>query len=250
MKIRTLIFVVLLCFAKASAQKSIQDSLISFPLIHAGLSIHQPSGDLEERFGISSAVNLGFHYKMKSNFSYGLDVQFITGDRVKNTNQILGDITTESGPITNDGRLAVMSFAQRGMNINLKIGKVFSIGAPNNNSGIWLQAGAGYYWNKVRISTNNFDLQLLSNDFLKGYDELRAGFSTSQSLGYLYLSNKRLLNFSIAVEAIQAYTTDQRGYNYRTRSSKKESYVDHLFGLRATWYFPLYKRSVEVYQYY
>ena len=70
------------------------------------------------------------------------------------------------------------------------------------------------------------------------------------SLGYLYLSNKRLLNFSIAVEAIQAYATDQRGYNYRTRSSKKESYVDHLFGLRATWYFPLYKRSVEVYQYY
>ncbi|MGB0427485.1 MAG: hypothetical protein ACPGEC_00990 [Flavobacteriales bacterium] len=245
-----LIIVVLACFAKASAQKSIKDSLITFPLIHAGLSLHQPNGDLQERFGTSSAINLGFHYKMKSNISYGLNVQFLTGDNVKNTNQILGDVTTDLGPITNDGMLAVMSFEQRGMNINLSVGKVFSIGVPNKNSGIWLQAGAGYYWNKIKISTNNFELQVLSKDFLKGYDELRAGFSTNQSLGYLYLSNKRLLNFSIAIEAIQAFATDQRGYNYRTRSSKKERYVDHLVGLRATWYFPLYKRSVEVYQYY
>lgn len=234
----------------AFAQKNITDSIISIPLIETSLSLQTPSGDMADRFGNNQAINFSFHYKTKKNFTYGLQIQNLTGSNIKNSDNFFGDIETAFGPITSDGQIAEINLQQRGMNTSLQFGKIFKGFGPNPNSGIWLQIGAGYAWNKVKIIDNGNLVAAFNDEFIKGYDQLTEGFLLNQSIGYIYLSNKRLLNFGVSFEIMEAFTTNVREYSYKNMTKVSQNNTDILYGLKLSWFLPLYKKTDNTYHYY
>lgn len=247
---QTITAILLLLFNYSFAQKSITDSIISIPLIETSLSLQKPSGDLADRFGNNLAINFGAYYKTKKNYTFGFQIQNLSGNDIKDEDNLLGDISTQYGPIDGNGQIGEVVLYERGMNTTLQIGKIFNIVGPNPNSGIWLQLGAGYFWNKIKIENTDNRIPILTTDFIKGYDQLSAGFSVNQSIGYLHLSDKKLLNFSISFEVMEAFTTNQRKYSYRDMKVVNEDYLDILYGIRFSWILPLYKKLENKYHYY
>lgn len=246
----TLTAILLLLFNYSFAQKSITDSIITLPLIETSLSLQKPSGDLADRFGNNLAVSFGAYFKTKKNYTLGFQIQNISGSDVKGEQEILGDISTIYGPIDGNGQIGQVLFFERGMNTSLQFGKIFNILGPNPNSGIWFQFGAGYFWNKIKIQNSDNRVNILTDEFIKGYDQLTEGFSINQSLGYLYLSDKKLLNFSIAFEVMEAFTSNKRKYSYKDMKHIDENYMDILYGIRFSWILPLYKKLENKYHYY
>lgn len=242
--------ILLLIFNNSFAQKSITDSIVSIPLIETSISIQKPGGDLADRFGNNLSVNFGAYFKTRKNYTLGFQIQSLSGSNVKNETTIFGDVATQYGPIDGNGQIGEVLFFERGMNTSLQFGKVFNFIGPNPNSGIWLQVGAGYFWNKIKIENTDNRVPILTNDFIKGYDQLSAGFSLHQSLGYLHLSDKKLLNFSISFEVMEAFTSNQRKYSYKDMKVVDENYLDILYGVRFSWILPLYKKLENKYHYY
>lgn len=242
--------ILLFLFNYGFAQKSITDSIINLPLIETSISFQKPGGDLANRFGNNISINFGAHYKTKKNYTFGFQIQNLSGGNIKGEDDLLGDIETEFGPIDGGGNISEILFFERGMNTSLQFGKVFNLIGPNPNSGIWLQFGAGYFWNKIKIENTDNRAIILTEEFIKGYDKLSEGISINQSIGYLHLSDKKLLNFSIAFEVMEAFTSNKRKYSYKDMSVIDENYIDILYGLRFSWILPLYKKSETKYHYY
>lgn len=247
-KISTLTFLFLSTYV--FSQQNINDSIIKISLVETSVSIQKPSGDFSDRFGNGLSINLAYHYKTSKNFTFGIQIQNLIGENVSNQGAILGDINTDFGPITGTGSIGEVLYTQRGMNTSLQFGKIFNISESNPNSGIWAQFGLGYFWSKININNVDNRIPILTNDFIKGYDKLAQGFAINQSIGYLHLSNKRLLNFSVALESMQAFTKDQRGYDYVKNEKSSPNYIDVIYGLRFSWILPLYKKSANKYHYY
>src|SRR4051812_2095298 len=116
-----------------SAQYSIRDSSIAFPMIGAVVGYQFPGGDLAKRFGSNFNVGGLFQWKLKSNWIFGVEGQFLFGNNVKETN-IIDNLKTPDGNIIDaDGQYAEVTMEERGLSLFVKAGKIFSFGKPNKN---------------------------------------------------------------------------------------------------------------------
>ena len=77
-----------LFYLSASAQYSIRDSSISFPMIGVTFSYELPAADMADRFGSNFSFGGVFQWKLKSNWLIGFEGNFIFSDEVKE-NKIL-----------------------------------------------------------------------------------------------------------------------------------------------------------------
>ena len=78
---------------------------------------------------------------------------------------------------------------------------------------------------------------------------MRGGFAWSGEIGYLFMSNSRILNFSLSLEFVQAYTKSMREWDFNLMSKDKNNYIDQYFGIRAAIYIPTYRRKPAEYYY-
>ncbi len=253
MKLKHTLSVLLFCSIAFTikAQETTADSAVAISIFEASLSIHEPGGDLKENFGQSTNINVAFNRKLKTNWTFGGQVSFITGGNVKNETELVSNIISSSGALASDGRTTQISMDERGMNFSLNIGKVYPIFGSNKNSGLWLQFGAGYLYHKIKIEDIDAKSPIfLDEEILKGYDNLSAGPSTSQSIGYIHLSDKKVVNFYVGLEFIQAYTKNLRKYSYQEMKPVSGSKFDSLIGIKIGWVIPTYKRVTDKYHFY
>lgn len=236
----------------AHAQVSVKDSIIPFPTISVSYSFQVPGGDLARRFGNNSNIGATALYKTKHNLIYGIEGTFLFGSSIHESG-ILDSISTrrvQTGIlIDQNGEAADIRLFERGFTISAIIGKIIPLWSPNPNSGIMIQAKLGYLQHKIRIEDYNGSALQITGDYLKGYDRLTSGWAVSEFLGYQYLGNRRLLNFYAGVEFIQGYTKSQR-YDFDLMRSDQSQHKDYIFGLRAGWIFPLYKKTPKEFYYY
>jgi len=241
------IFLSSLLFLSTNAQVNIKDSTVFAPLISASYSYQWPGGDLVNRFGSNSSIGAAFMIKTKSNWIFGIDGNFIFGNNVKEDG-ILDSISTEKGQIIDEnGNNANIDFFERGFLASLKIGRLFSLFGPNKNTGVVIIGSVGLLQHKIRIEG---DAPPIQDDYKKGYDRLTNGLALSEFIGYLYLGNKRVLNFYAGFEFTQAWTRNRRSYNFDTMKKDETKRIDVLSGIRAGWIIPLYKRVPDEYYYY
>jgi len=234
-----------LIHSQCKAQKSINDSSITFTVIGTNYGFLFPGGDMADRFGSCSEIGGSFALKLKSNWTLSFDAQYLFGKTVKE-DHILDGITTDDNVIIGeDGAYADVRFYERGYHITFSIGKVLSFNKPNPNSGIWITAGGGFLQHKIRIDAVNDDVPELSTEYRKGYDRLTNGFELREFLGYIYFGKKRLINFYAGFEFIQGFTQNRRDYNFDTKTHDDEKRIDLLNGFRVGWLLPLYKRPPE-----
>lgn len=238
---------VLLSGTMADAQVSVRDSTIGFSLLGATGSYSSPSGDMAERFGNNFSIGAFFYRKTRSNWMWGFQGSFLFGDKVTETGLLDSLVTSQGAIIDKDGTYGDVIFYERGLQVEARIGKIFPVLGPNKNSGILLMAGAGLLQHKIRIESQGSEIPSIEDEYSKGYDRLSNGLCISEFIGYVNFGNKRMVNFFIGLEATQAFTQSRRDINFDTRQNDESKRNDLLFGIRAGWIFPLYKRVPNAY---
>ncbi len=236
----------MLCGAfSSSAQYSVRDSSISMVLIAPSYALQVPSGDLAKRFGVNSSVGLSVTYKHKSKWMFSAEGFFIFGGKVKEPDLLKGISTEQGFIIGNDGRYANLNITERGYCATLSAGRLFPVGKPNPNCGIFVQAGVGFIQHRIRIDDKKNSSPSILDEYQKGYDHLTNGLLLREFAGYMYTGNRRLVNFFFGAEMMQGFTAGRRTYNFDTGKAENPQRVDLLFGLRAGWILPLYKQAPE-----
>lgn len=246
----TLLFFSLITFS-AFSQFSIRDSAIATPMVYATYSLQFPGGDLARLFGANSTIGGGFMYKTKSNWLFGAEGNYLFGGTVKNQDSLLSKISTPDGFVIDaNGYYADILFSERGYTIFAKFGKLFPVFSPNPNSGITILAGIGYIQDKIRIHNPGNTAPQVYGDYRKGYDRLNSGYAVTGSLGYLFMSNTRLLNMYLGFEFTQAWTSFQRDRNFDTGLKDASKLSSQYYGIKFKWIIPFYRRTPKEYYLY
>lgn len=239
----TLLFIFLSFFAKSQIDSAIMVPLVS---IHVGGQL--PGGDLVNRFGANLNAGGSFMLKTKKNWIFGIESNYMFGRNVKE--DVLLQLKTENGSIIdNEGYPADVRITERGLGVHLIFGRIFKFLSRNPNSGLMVTVGGGYLQHKVNLFDAQQKVAAISGDFVYGYDRLTNGASTSQFLGYLFLSESKLLNFYFGFESYQGYTKSVRKLNYDTGLPDTEQRLDILYGFRFGWILPLYKKRPNDFYY-
>lgn len=236
---------------KSIAQQSIKDSTISIHLIMAQYAVQFPGGDVAERFGVNSMVGAGYFYKTKSNWLLGVDGSFMFGSEVKNKEHIFDNIETSDDNIVDlEGIYATYHFYERGFSVLGKIGKNFSFGKPNPNSGILAGLGAGYLQHKIFIDHRDKTAPQITGDYLKGYDELKRGPAINAFVGYMFLGNTKVINFYTGIEYTVAFTQFVHPYSFAQMKYNSGNFTDTFLSVKFGWFIPVYRRAPKEFYYY
>lgn len=251
----TRLIVLLLSFVAAGlsavAQSRPTDSLMHVPMFYAAGGYDIAAGDMTTRFGNNFEIGGGFMFKTKKNWIYALDCSFLTGSTVKE-NPLDSLLTREGMLIGEDGLNADVRISERGIKLPVfKAGRVISmpIGKASVNSGLMLMLGVGMLQHKINYEDVSGSVPQIRGEYKKGYDRLTNGLALTQNIGYLYLNRKNHANFFLTLEFTQAFTKSRREFNFNTRQKDTSERVDLLFGLKAGWIFPVYKKRPDDYYY-
>ncbi len=233
---------------KASAQANIRDSTIQLFLITANYSAELPGADFAERFGTSHFLGASVSTKTSHNWKFTASFDFMFGGRVKE--DPLSMIAADNGNLINgQGTFEPLQYQQRGFRAMFRTGKLLPVIGPNPNSGLLLQAGGGFIQHKIRYNTQSRGVFQLQEPYRKGYDRLTNGVALTQSLGFLYLSDNKLINFRIAFQVTEAFTQNRRSWNFDEMRKADEQRLDLLYGIKVSWSWPIYDKASEGYYY-
>ena len=248
-----------LCHVFAQEPKDIMKDPIPVAMFQVTYAFELPAFDTRELYGITHSIGGSFVYKTASNWMFTANCNFITGNKIKGDRiSVFGEgITTVDGEIIGgSGSMSQLTVDQRGFHAQVEAGKLFSVG-PNPNSGIFVQGGVGYLRTRIRADFQETMLNnpyVIAGDYQYGYDRMRGGMAFHLETGYLYLSDNRLLNLSVALEATYARTRDLREYDFRVfdgvpvgYTDPHKRYNDFYYGIRVTWNIPTYKRQPDKY---
>ncbi len=258
----------------AQDAKDIKRDAIPVAMFQVTYAAQLPALDTRVNYGFTNTIGGSFVFKTESNWLLTANGNYIFGPKVKGDPEgrmpdrvyIFGEgITTNDGEITGgSGSFTTFALYQRGFHFQGEIGKLFPF-KPNPNSGFFVQLGAGYLRNRIRIDYQtemyNTPYQVI-DDYQYGYDRMRGGFACHGEAGYLVLSDSRVLNFSLSLEVTYARTRDLRDYDFRVftnpetgimepvgRTDPHKRYNDFYYGIRLCWNIPTYQRQPETYYY-
>jgi hypothetical protein len=217
---------------------------VFIPSLAVAYGYQVPSGDLAERFGQNSVVQMDLQFKTRKYWTFGICGGYFFGKDVKES--IFDSISTSNGGIIdNGGQFADVRLYERGFTVALTAGRMFSWKKPNPNSGIVFNVGVGLMQHKIRIETIGNAVPQLSKTYKKGYDRLTNGILLTENLGYQYFSANRLVNIYIGFECMQGFTQNRRSYNYDTMMKDDRKRLDILYGAKFAWVLPMYKRAPQ-----
>jgi len=251
MKKITILFVLFLGLVKLplNAQVNVRDSATQGVIINASLGYNWVGGDMSDWFGGHMSAGLDVYYKTKSNWLFGGGFDYMFGTNVKNGYKLLEDLITEDGNIIGaGGDYATIKPFLRSWAVQAKLGKIFPFIGHNPNSGLLFMGGVGYLQHKIKIDHGDAVFQL-NEPYIKGYDHFTSGLLISEYIAFYHSGNKRTLNFTAGFQFMQGFTQNRREYNYDTRSADTENKLDLFFGIRASWFLPIYDKNAQKYYY-
>lgn len=246
-------FLIILLFSISHFCKAQSDSAIAVPIVGISVGGQLPAFDLAKRFGPNLSAGALFMYKTKRNWVFGFETNYMFGKNVKEDvlKQLKVDFGEQQGMgiIDNEGYYADIRITERGLGSSFFAGKVFNFLSANPNSGLMINLGIGYIQHKINLHDGQQKNASINGTLKYGYDRLTNGIALNQFLGYLFLSENRLLNFYFGFEATQAFTKSVRKFNYDTGLPDTQRRLDGLFGLRFGWILPLYKKKPNDFYY-
>lgn len=254
-RIKLLILISFLIFPFAlDAQRDIKKECVPTFMFQMTYAYQFPGADTKVLYGNNSSIGGSLLYKTNKNWFFAANGNFIFGDKLNASREdILGIILDDHGQlITGDGIYGSYTMFQRGYHFQARFGKIINVLAPNPNCGFFVSGGLGYLVNRVRIEFSSYASPPpnLKDDYRYGYDRMRGGFAYSGEIGYMYMSNSRVLNFSVSLEFTQAHTKSLRAWDFNLMGPDTNKYIDRYIGLRFAIYIPTYKRTPLEYYYY
>jgi hypothetical protein len=242
-------FFALILIQQIQAQYQVRDSALFDPHVSVIFGYQTPSGDMAKRFRDNQFAGLGFHIKSKKNWYYGVEGTYLFGKSVNEPGLLDNIVTNDGYVLDNQGQLVKMNIQERGFTFSLDGGKILDIIGPNKNSGLLLMGGVGMLQHKIRLEHQENTITQLDGEYIKGYDRLTNGLMIKQFVGYYHMSNNRLVNFFIGIEAMEAFTKSRRNFNFDTQTKDTAERRDYLFGIKAGWTLHLYVRAADAYYY-
>ncbi|MCX6285215.1 MAG: hypothetical protein NTW31_13390 [Bacteroidetes bacterium] len=237
-----------------SAQVNLKDTTIGMAMFYATYSYQFSGGGLAKLYGGNSSIGGGFQYKLRSNWVIGAEGNFLFGGTVKNSDSLIKMIANDEGLVIDEnGYMAGINYYERGWSVYGKFGKIFPMYptlAPNRNCGLTVMLGGGYIQNHINIHNPDGTTPQINDDYGKGYDRLNSGIAVTASVGYLFMSNSRLLNFYAGFEFIQAWTKSLRQYDFDRMAYDNTKYSSQFYGLKVCWFVPIYARKPKDFYYY
>ncbi len=211
-----------------------------------------PGGDMAQRFENSWRLGPALLYKTKSNWLFGAKFDFIVGKNV-NEDSLMINIRDKYQTysknlfqfINNDGQRIGVPVYERGYAVGLSAGKIFNTTKLHPDNGIVVLTSVGFMQHRINIFDKDKSVMSLRGQYLKGYDRLANGIFVEQYLGYMYFSKSRLINFTLGADLLVGFTQGRRDYLYDVMRPDHTKRLDVLFGLRAGWFIPMFKRSSE-----
>ena len=207
-------------------------------LFNLQYSLQQPGGDMGDRYGANNAVGLGLEFLSRGNFIIGLSGDLLFGKTVEE--DVLATLRNSDGSIIGNNRaLSAITLRERGINVNLLLGKLWNINKKQPKSGIRTTIGGGILQHKIRIQQDPQSLvPQAEGEYAKGYDRLSNGFALTEFIGYQMVSRNKRLNFIAGFEFVQGFTKNRRAFNFDTMMKDDESKFDTLIGIKFGWTLP------------
>lgn len=233
----------LVIFFNAKAQES-QSIIFASP----NYTYQIPMFDMAEQYGNNSLVGLDLNKLSEHNILYGFSSHFLFGSQVKDSTMLDHLMDENRNIIDQNGQYADVLLQERGFNFSAKLGYFFA-SEKNPSSGIMTYGSVGFLQHKTRIDVRNTTVPQLQGDYLKMYDRLSNGLSTSLFAGYMHISQKNHAHLYCGLEFTRAFTYNQRDFNYSplaTHSLRNDSFL----GLKLGWIIPIGKRSTQEFYYY
>ena len=211
-----------------------------------------PAADMAKRFGVSYRVGPGFLYKTAANWMFGAKCDFIIGSKIKEDSlmiNITDRYSAKSGGlyefISVDNERIGIPVYERGYAIGISAGKILPFNKQHPDNGLMLLTTVGFVQHKLNIFDKDKSVPQLHGQYLKGYDRLTNGGFIEQYAGYTYFSKYQLVNFSIGFDCLVGFTQGRRDYLYDVMRPDNAKRIDILYGIRASWYIPMFKRKSE-----
>lgn len=221
-------------------------------ILNGNIGMDLPGGDMAKRFGLSYRIGPALLYKTTSNWLFGSQFDFIVGRDIKQDSLMINIrdkyATVDRGVyefINNDGERIGVQVYERGYAVGLSAGRIFSTNKNAPDNGFTILTTAGFVQHKINIFNADKSIMSLRGHYLKGYDRLANGWFIQQYAGYSFFSKSRLINFTLGVEAMVAFTQGRRDWLYDVMRPDHTKRTDMLFGVRAGWFIPMFKRKSE-----
>ena len=226
-----------------------KNKIPKYCLVNLSFSVQNPGGDLDNRYGRSNAAGIGVEILGRSNFIYGVNVDYLFGTRVRE--DVLAPLRNSDGDILGNNRsIAAIRLTQRGVNANILFGKLISFNKNKPRRGLRVTVAGGILQHKIRIQQDPQSLvPQTTGEYRKGYDRLTNGFAFTEFIGYQIVSPSKKINFILGLEFVQGLTQSQRDWNFDQRLQDNNQYFDVLLGGKFAWTIPfeIGKDSSEIY---
>ena len=201
--------------------------------------VYLPQADMKTRFGQNYSAGVGAEIINPNRILFGINANYMYGKKVKE--DILSTLYTREGYIIGKNLSPADVFLrERVLDIHANIGYIWKINKNPNLCGLRTSFGIGFLQHKIRIQDDSRTVSQLTGDYAKGYDRLTNGISLQQFVGYQYISQNRRINFFGGLEFFEAFTQNQRTWNWDTRQADKTKRLDVLTGLKIGWILPFY----------
>lgn len=235
--------ILLLCVSNLHAQdKKGQSDFKNLPFwsFSLGYGGDLPIGDLSDRFGYNLGVIGKVEYTHGNNFLWGITAEQKFGNQVKE--DVFETLYSSKGRLlASNNRLSEAYLRMRGVYVGAHIGKVFRI-SKNTRSGLRCTLGAGLTSHYIRIADENNSLAQILGEYKTGYDRLTRGIAVREFIGYQHISQDRLINFTIGLDFMQAFTKSIREFNFSSSELKpKQNRFDGYIGIKVSWILPFYR---------
>jgi hypothetical protein len=230
--------------AQVSPAKPVDGSILNLGI---GLGMNLPAGDLKDRYGQNMNFTLSGDFITRKNWVLNGGLIYLFGDQVKE--DVLAPFRTSTGVILgDDNQIADIFLRQRGFYMGLGGGRLFQF-RESARSGLMITLHGGILQHNIRFTDERNSVAQVRAGRHIGYDRLTRGFCLKQTASYKHLSADRLLNFEVALDCMQGFTSEVRAYNFDTGLPTLSSRLDILLGLRVIWNLPFYRGQESVIYY-
>lgn len=204
-----------------------------------------PAADMAKRFGTSYMAGGSVFYKFRSNWLVGSKVDFIFGDKIREDSFLYNALDKYGAFIGQDGRRVGVNIYERGYLIGVQGGRIFNTSKHNSDDGVLVMTTVGFMQHKIFVRDREKTISQIKGDYIKGYDRLTNGWFIEQYAGYTHFSKNGLINFHVGMDIIAGFTAGRRDYLYDVMRPGTDSRLDILYGIKAGWFIPIFKRKSE-----
>jgi hypothetical protein len=234
----------------SNAQVNVRDSITPGWLITIRSGFFMPKMDLGNRFSESYATGIGTFIKTQNNWLWGVNGDFWFGAGTRERWNIIRALGDETGEVLDHfGNFSDVMTYQRGWLAGFDFGKIFNSLGHNANSGLFFTLGGGYMQHRIRLESINRNsiIYQIEGEYQRGYDRLNMGWMSRLNVGYMHSHVGKTVNFMLAAEVMYGQSSNVRRFNWDTGLPDTEVFQNLTWGIRLTWFLPIYDKNAQTF---